>query len=246
MICPGFVADCLETLEEIAQEAREAFLEAGGQRLPLRPCLNDDPAWITALADLAEQRTCRAGRRARHRHPTRPSAPRAQRWARPRLSLATPARQAPGGAQPPAQRHQAGSTSSTSTTTSRNSRGRTLRNTSSGLRRWTARCASAPRPAARDHADDHRRGRKSKRRITTPSRPMRTSGTGRTRSGACRTTPTVANQDAGVQVRPRDLQQLDPQAHQRQVQHQQHHVADVERRSAPTPAPAFWNSCGPG
>ena len=55
VMCPGFVGDCLETLEEIAQEAREAFLEAGGESFSYVPCLNDDPAWIGALADLAEQ-----------------------------------------------------------------------------------------------------------------------------------------------------------------------------------------------
>ncbi|HZF78617.1 MAG TPA: ferrochelatase [Rubrivivax sp.] len=53
VMCPGFVADCLETLEEIAQEARDAFVEAGGQRFNYVPCLNDDPAWIAALAAIA-------------------------------------------------------------------------------------------------------------------------------------------------------------------------------------------------
>jgi protoporphyrin/coproporphyrin ferrochelatase len=55
VICPGFPVDCLETLEEIAQEAREAFLHAGGQEFNYIPCLNDSPTWITALADVAEQ-----------------------------------------------------------------------------------------------------------------------------------------------------------------------------------------------
>lgn len=55
VMCPGFVADCLETLEEIAQEAREAFLHAGGEQFSYVPCLNDDAAWISALAGLAEQ-----------------------------------------------------------------------------------------------------------------------------------------------------------------------------------------------
>jgi protoporphyrin/coproporphyrin ferrochelatase len=53
--CPGFVADCLETLEEIAQEARDAFLAAGGQTFSYVPCLNDAPEWIDALAALAER-----------------------------------------------------------------------------------------------------------------------------------------------------------------------------------------------
>ncbi len=53
VMCPGFVADCLETLEEIAQEAHEAFIEAGGERFAYVPCLNDEPGFIDALAALA-------------------------------------------------------------------------------------------------------------------------------------------------------------------------------------------------
>jgi ferrochelatase len=53
VMCPGFVADCLETLEEIAQEAHEAFIEAGGERFSYVPCLNDQPQFIEALATLA-------------------------------------------------------------------------------------------------------------------------------------------------------------------------------------------------
>ena len=55
IMCPGFPADCLETLEEINQEVREAFGHAGGQRFDYIPCLNDQPDWITALRDLALQ-----------------------------------------------------------------------------------------------------------------------------------------------------------------------------------------------
>ena len=55
VMCPGFVADCLETLEEIAQEGRDAFIEAGGRDFRYLPCLNDDPAWIGALVQLAER-----------------------------------------------------------------------------------------------------------------------------------------------------------------------------------------------
>jgi ferrochelatase len=47
--------DCLETLEEISMEAKEAFLHAGGKSFSYIPCLNDSQAWITALADVAEQ-----------------------------------------------------------------------------------------------------------------------------------------------------------------------------------------------
>lgn len=53
VMCPGFAADCLETLEEIAQEARDAFIQAGGRRFNYVPCLNDSPAWIAALAAIA-------------------------------------------------------------------------------------------------------------------------------------------------------------------------------------------------
>ena len=55
VMCPGFLADCLETLEEIAQEARDAFLAAGGTTFHYVPCLNDMPAWTDALAALAAQ-----------------------------------------------------------------------------------------------------------------------------------------------------------------------------------------------
>ena len=53
VMCPGFPADCLETLEEIAQEARDAFLAAGGKAFGYIPCLNDRHEWIAALADIA-------------------------------------------------------------------------------------------------------------------------------------------------------------------------------------------------
>lgn len=55
VVCPGFTGDCLETLEEINMEVREAFLHAGGQQFQYIPCLNDSPGWIRALADLAER-----------------------------------------------------------------------------------------------------------------------------------------------------------------------------------------------
>ena len=53
VFCPGFVSDCLETLEEIAIGARETFLHAGGKEFAFIDCLNEDPAWIATLADLA-------------------------------------------------------------------------------------------------------------------------------------------------------------------------------------------------
>ena len=51
--CPGFVSDCLETLEEIAKEGQAAYLKAGGLEYHYIPCLNERPAWIAVLADLA-------------------------------------------------------------------------------------------------------------------------------------------------------------------------------------------------
>ena len=55
VVCPGFTSDCLETLEEINMEAREAFLHAGGERFGYVPCVNDHPEWIRALANVAER-----------------------------------------------------------------------------------------------------------------------------------------------------------------------------------------------
>ncbi|MFQ5659326.1 MAG: ferrochelatase [Gammaproteobacteria bacterium] len=52
VICPGFSADCLETLEEINLQNRKRFLAAGGKRFSYIPALNDQPAHITALTDL--------------------------------------------------------------------------------------------------------------------------------------------------------------------------------------------------
>jgi len=52
IFCPGFTADCLETIEEIGMEVRDAFLEAGGQDYRRIPCLNDAAAWISGLATL--------------------------------------------------------------------------------------------------------------------------------------------------------------------------------------------------
>jgi ferrochelatase len=53
VVCPGFAADCLETLEEIAQLGREQFLGAGGKEFHYIPSTNDTPAWMTALSILA-------------------------------------------------------------------------------------------------------------------------------------------------------------------------------------------------
>ena len=55
VMCPAFVADCIETLEEIGDRGREQFIEAGGESLHLIPCLNDHPSWVAALKRLCEQ-----------------------------------------------------------------------------------------------------------------------------------------------------------------------------------------------
>jgi len=52
VVCPGFVSDCLETLEEIGIEVKQAFLGAGGREFHAIPCLNEHPYWIAALTDL--------------------------------------------------------------------------------------------------------------------------------------------------------------------------------------------------
>jgi ferrochelatase len=49
VICPAFVSDCLETLEEIGIRGRESFLNAGGSELTQIPCLNEHPLWLEAL-----------------------------------------------------------------------------------------------------------------------------------------------------------------------------------------------------
>jgi protoporphyrin/coproporphyrin ferrochelatase len=49
ILCPAFVSDCLETLEEIAEEGKHTFLEAGGDTFTMIPCLNIHPLWVKAL-----------------------------------------------------------------------------------------------------------------------------------------------------------------------------------------------------
>ena len=55
VICPAFVSDCLETLEEIAMRGRETFLEAGGDQLTLIPCMNEHPRWLEALEKIVRK-----------------------------------------------------------------------------------------------------------------------------------------------------------------------------------------------
>src|SRR5262249_29618618 len=49
VICPAFVSDCLETIEEIGIPGRESFLQAGGKEFAQIPCLNEHPLWIETL-----------------------------------------------------------------------------------------------------------------------------------------------------------------------------------------------------
>ena len=49
VICPAFVSDCLETLEEIGMRAKASFVEAGGKELTLIPCMNEHPLWLAAM-----------------------------------------------------------------------------------------------------------------------------------------------------------------------------------------------------
>ncbi|SPE53403.1 Ferrochelatase [Verrucomicrobia bacterium] len=55
VMCPAFVSDCLETLEEIGLRGRESFLVAGGAKFALIPCLNEHPLWIQALEKMIER-----------------------------------------------------------------------------------------------------------------------------------------------------------------------------------------------
>jgi len=50
ILCPAFVSDCLETLEEIAERGKEIFLHAGGESFTMIPCLNIHPVWVKAIA----------------------------------------------------------------------------------------------------------------------------------------------------------------------------------------------------
>ena len=52
VICPAFVSDCLETLEEIGIREKENFLQAGGESLDLVPCMNEHPLWLDTLENM--------------------------------------------------------------------------------------------------------------------------------------------------------------------------------------------------
>jgi ferrochelatase len=55
VLCPAFVSDCLETLEEITIRAKEDFTKAGGEDFAQVPCLNDHPAWLDALTAMIKR-----------------------------------------------------------------------------------------------------------------------------------------------------------------------------------------------
>ncbi len=57
MVCPGFAVDCLETLEEIAMENRQRFMQAGGRKFEYVPALNASAGHVRFLADLIGQHT---------------------------------------------------------------------------------------------------------------------------------------------------------------------------------------------
>lgn len=50
ILCPAFVSDCLETLEEIGKEGKQTFLQAGGEKFTMIPCLNVQDTWLDSLA----------------------------------------------------------------------------------------------------------------------------------------------------------------------------------------------------
>ncbi|HJP29786.1 MAG TPA: ferrochelatase [Candidatus Latescibacteria bacterium] len=56
--CPGFTADCLETLDEIGHEGAATFREVGGAELHLAPCLNAHPRWLDAMASIIRSEAC--------------------------------------------------------------------------------------------------------------------------------------------------------------------------------------------
>jgi protoporphyrin/coproporphyrin ferrochelatase len=56
VMCPAFVSDCLETIEEIGMRGRDSFAHAGGEELQLIPCMNEHPRWIAALESFVTRR----------------------------------------------------------------------------------------------------------------------------------------------------------------------------------------------
>jgi ferrochelatase len=56
VVCPAFVSDCLETLEEIDERGRESFMQAGGESYRMIPCLNTHPMWVDTVASWIKSR----------------------------------------------------------------------------------------------------------------------------------------------------------------------------------------------
>lgn len=75
VLCPAFVADCLETLEEIDIRLREQWRELGGEDMLLVPCPNAHPTWATAVAELVRRHAAPASPAEPHAPPTRPPTP---------------------------------------------------------------------------------------------------------------------------------------------------------------------------
>ena len=55
ILCPAFVSDCLETLEEIAIRGKESFMAAGGESYTMIPCMNTNPLWVKTVVDLVNE-----------------------------------------------------------------------------------------------------------------------------------------------------------------------------------------------
>jgi protoporphyrin/coproporphyrin ferrochelatase len=55
VVCPAFVTDCLETIEEMGERGKKVFLDAGGKEFHLVPCMNDDDIWVNALHEICLQ-----------------------------------------------------------------------------------------------------------------------------------------------------------------------------------------------
>jgi ferrochelatase len=55
ILCPAFVSDCLETLEEIDVRGKEEFIGAGGESFTMIPCLNTNPLWVDVLANWVKE-----------------------------------------------------------------------------------------------------------------------------------------------------------------------------------------------
>ena len=56
ILCPAFVSDCLETLEEIAERGKETFIHAGGEQYEMIPCMNVQPAWVQTVSGMIQEK----------------------------------------------------------------------------------------------------------------------------------------------------------------------------------------------